>query len=67
MLQLPITSCARPVCEQPCMRKCPYEESAERDRFLRKWKRGKAVGPLERFQGYWMETVMAHNPWGNDG
>lgn len=63
MNQLHLHTCAKPVCDTPCQRACPYELSAYREQWRQKWRRGKVVGPLEWFEGAWMETVMGWNPW----
>lgn len=65
MNQLHLTTCAKPVCETPCLRACPYELSAHRHQWRAKLKRGRVVGPLEEFEGEWMASVDGFSPWGS--
>lgn len=50
-------TCSKPICERPCERKCPREDSIYKTEFYRARLKGKIAGPLEWHHDAWRRLV----------
>lgn len=67
MTSLPVI-CSQPVCIPACEgKRCPREVSEAHRSFRLGIKRRRIVGPIEYWDGRWLELVEGYQPWPKTG